>query len=58
VENGQLLIRRRPGAVIELTPAYKDAFHSSLGIVRFLRDSAEMSLSESRVWDLRFHKKP
>ena len=41
-----------------LTPTYKDAFNSSLGVVRFVRDSAGkvtgLSVSESRVWDLRF----
>uniref|UniRef100_Q01XS6 Beta-lactamase n=1 Tax=Solibacter usitatus (strain Ellin6076) TaxID=234267 RepID=Q01XS6_SOLUE len=60
VEQGRLVIHRRPDAVIALTPAYKDAFRSSLGTVRFLRNAAggvnELSVSESRVWDLRFRK--
>jgi hypothetical protein len=46
--------------VIELTPTYKGSFRSSLGSVRFLRDATgrvnELSVSESRVWDLRFRK--
>jgi hypothetical protein len=47
--------------VIELKPTYKDSFRAlSLGSVRFLRDAAghvnELSVSESRVWDLRFRK--
>jgi hypothetical protein len=58
LEHAQLVIHRRPDASIPLTPAYKDAFNSSLGVVRFLRDSAGkvtgLSVSESRVWDLRF----
>ena len=58
LEHAQLVIHRRPDASIVLTPTYKDAFNSSLGVVRFLRDSAGkvtgLSVSESRVWDLRF----
>jgi hypothetical protein len=58
LEHAQLVIHRRPNASIPLTPTYKDAFSSSLGVVRFLRDSAGkatgLSVSESRVWDLRF----
>jgi hypothetical protein len=46
--------------VIEMTPTYKDSFRSSLGSVRFLHGAAgrvnELSVSESRVWDLRFRK--
>jgi CubicO group peptidase (beta-lactamase class C family) len=61
VEQGRVTIHRRPDSVIELTPTYKDGFRSpSLGSVRFLRDAAghvnELSVSESRVWDLRFRK--
>jgi CubicO group peptidase (beta-lactamase class C family) len=60
VEQGGLVIHRRPDAVIKLTPTYKDAFRSSLGSIRFLRDGAgrvdELSVGESRVWDLRFRK--
>jgi len=60
VEEGRLVIRRRPDSVIPLTPTYRDGFRSSLGVVRFLRDAAgrvnELSVSESRVWDLRFRK--
>jgi CubicO group peptidase (beta-lactamase class C family) len=58
LEHAQLVIHRRPDAAIVLTPTYKDAFNSSLGVVRFLRDSSGkvtgLSVSESRVWDLRF----
>jgi CubicO group peptidase (beta-lactamase class C family) len=57
LEGDKLVIHRRPDAVIPLTPTYKDGFASSLGSVRFLRDSSgrpmEMSIGESRVWDLR-----
>jgi CubicO group peptidase (beta-lactamase class C family) len=58
LEHAGLVIHRRPNASIPLTPAYQDAFNSSLGVVRFLRDSSGaitgMSVSESRVWDLHF----
>jgi CubicO group peptidase (beta-lactamase class C family) len=54
LDEGKLVIRRRPDTVIPLTPAYQNAFRSSLGTVRFL--PGELSVSESRVWDLRFRK--
>ena len=60
VEQGRVTIHRRPDTAIALTPTYKDGFRCSLGMVRFLRDAAgranELSVSESRVWDMRFRK--
>ncbi|MEO8360243.1 MAG: serine hydrolase domain-containing protein [Vicinamibacteria bacterium] len=61
VENGALVIRRRPDTTFTLAPTYKDAFTSDLGGIRFLRDRkgaiTEMSISVDRVWDLRFKRK-
>ena len=61
VQNNRLEIHRRPDAVIGLTPIYKDGFNSSLGFIRFHRDRSgqvnELSVTESRVWNLRFKKK-
>ena len=58
LEHARLVIHRRPDASIPLTPTYKDAFDSSIGVVRFQYDSSGkvtgLSVSESRVWDLRF----
>jgi CubicO group peptidase (beta-lactamase class C family) len=58
LENARLVVHRRPGAAIALTPTYRDAFSSSLGTLRFLRNSSgvvtSLSVSESRVWDLPF----
>jgi hypothetical protein len=60
LQNEHLVIRRRPDTIIPLTPAYRDGFTCSLGSIRFLRDSSgritELSLGESRVWDLRFRR--
>jgi CubicO group peptidase (beta-lactamase class C family) len=60
LEGDRLWIHRRPDAKIPLTPTYKDGFSSQLGSIRFLRDGsgkiAEMSLGESRVWDLRLRR--
>lgn len=60
VEQGQLLMLRRPDSRFALIPTYRDAFRCSLGSVRFLRDSTgritEMSIGEPRVWDLRFRR--
>jgi CubicO group peptidase (beta-lactamase class C family) len=59
-EKGRLVIHRRPDAEFPLTPTYRDGFSSQLGSIRFLRDAAgavtELSLGESRVWDLRFRR--
>jgi len=60
IEKDHLVIHRRPDATIALTPTYRDGFSSSLGSVRFLRDSAgrvtELSVGEQRVWDMRFRR--
>jgi hypothetical protein len=57
-----LVLKRRPATVIRLTPVYADAYRSSLGLVRFQRDSAGrvtgFGISQDRVWDLRFTKQP
>lgn len=60
LEKDHLVIHRRPDTTIALTPTYRDGFSSSLGSVRFLRDSAgrvtELSVGEQRVWDMRFRR--
>lgn len=63
VENGGLVLRRRPATTIALKPIYADAFDAgSLGVVIFRRDAngrpAELSVVQDRVWDLRFRKAP
>jgi CubicO group peptidase (beta-lactamase class C family) len=55
VEDGRLVIHRRPADVIRLSASGSDAFSSSLGTVRFLGN--ELSIHESRVWDLRFQRR-
>ena len=61
VENGALVLKRRPDSVIRLTPVYADAFQSSLGFIRFHRSIGgqvtELSVTQDRVWDMRFEKK-
>lgn len=60
LEQDHLVIRRRPDTKIPLTPTYKDGFSSSLGSIRFIRDSSgrvtELSVGEPRVWDMRVKK--
>jgi hypothetical protein len=60
LEQNGLMIHRRPDTVIPLAPTYADGFSSSLGSVRFIRDSGghvtEMSIGEDRVWDLRLRR--
>ncbi len=60
VEDGKLVIHRRPDTKIVLTPTFADAFAGDLGGIRFLRGPkgivTEMSVSQDRVWDLRFKR--
>ena len=53
-----LVIRRRPDTTLKLTPVYADAFDvPQLGLVVFHRDGGRvsgLSVSQDRVWDLRF----
>ena len=60
LERARLVIRRRPDSVISLTPTFRDGFNSSLGSVRFIRDShgrvVEMSIGQERVWDIRLRR--
>jgi CubicO group peptidase (beta-lactamase class C family) len=56
--NGALVIKRRPDAVIQLRPTARDEFAGGPGAIRFIRNAAgaviEISLRGSRVFDLRF----
>jgi hypothetical protein len=59
VEEGSLVLKRRPGSTIKLTPVYRDAFNApGLGFVIFRRDGSgrvtALSVNQDRVWDLRF----
>ncbi|MEX0979921.1 MAG: hypothetical protein WDZ89_02435, partial [Gemmatimonadota bacterium] len=63
LEDGALVAHRRPATRIELTPGdAPDTFRSSLGGIRFIREGNgpvnEFSLSQARVYDLRFHRVP
>jgi hypothetical protein len=63
MEGDVLRLQNRPaGNWIPLRPTYRDAFVApGLGVVRFLRDASgtvtEVSVSQDRVWDLRFKKR-
>ena len=56
LENGRLVIHRRPDEAISLTPTGANGFRSELGTVRFV--DGQMSIHESRVWDLRLRRGP
>ncbi len=61
VDAGTLVLKTRPDRIIRLTPIHQDAFTSELGTVIFRREGASVtsfSVSQSRVWDLRFTKQP
>lgn len=59
VENGSLVLKRRPDTTIVLRPLYKDAFAGSIGTVVFRRDgpSVQFSIVQDRVWDMRFTRR-
>jgi CubicO group peptidase (beta-lactamase class C family) len=61
IKDGKLVLKRRPDTTIALTPEYTDAFEApQLGTVIFRRDSGgritALSVSQDRVWDLRFQR--
>ncbi len=55
-----LEIHQRPDTIYPLTPTYAGGFDSELGSIRFVRDAnghiKELSLGNSRMWDLRFKR--
>jgi CubicO group peptidase (beta-lactamase class C family) len=61
VDQGSLVLRRRPDAVIKLTAIGPDKFRGSIGTVTFMRTASgavdSFSVNQDRVWDLRFSKK-
>jgi CubicO group peptidase (beta-lactamase class C family) len=61
VDQGALVLRRRPDTVIKLTAIAPDKFRGSIGTITFIRNAAgavdALSVNQDRVWDLRFTKK-
>ena len=60
-DSSGLALKRRPDTVIHLTPTGADAFSAgALGRVTFHREAdgqvANLSVSQDRVWDLRFRR--
>ena len=62
VDQGRLVVRRRPDTTIVMTPLYADAFDAKgLGTVIFHRDAAgrpvELSVVQDRVWNMPFMRR-
>lgn len=61
VDQGALVLRRRPDTVIKLTAIAPGKFRGSIGSVTFIRNASgaieALSVNQDRVWDLRFVKK-
>ena len=61
LENGALVLKRRPDTVIALTATDRDTFRGSIGAVTFRRDASgkinALSVKQDRVWDLRFQRR-
>ena len=62
VDQGKLVIKRRPDTTIALTAIEKDTFRGSIGSITFRRDAGgninALSVKQDRVWDLRFTRQP
>lgn len=62
VDDGALVVKDRYGAGASLSPAYADVFDGERGTYIFRRDEAgrvtALSVSLSRVWDMRFERLP
>ena len=62
VDQGTLVLKRRPDTTIALIAIEKDTFRGSIGTVTFRRDSGgkvtSLSVKQDRVWDLRFSRMP
>lgn len=61
VENGTLVLKRRPDTTLILTPLYADAFSTQgLGTAIFHRDAnrrpVDFTVSQDRVWKLTFRR--
>ena len=58
IDKGRLVLRRRPGTLIELEQSGNDTFRGSIGTVTFHRNASgrveSLSIKQDRVWDLRF----
>jgi CubicO group peptidase (beta-lactamase class C family) len=58
IDKDRLVLRRRPGTVLELELVGKDVFRGSIGTITFHRNAAgrvtALSVKQERVWDLRF----
>jgi CubicO group peptidase (beta-lactamase class C family) len=61
VENGALVLKRRPDTTIVLTAVEPDTFRGSIGTVTFRRDPGgqivAMTVKQERVWELRFDRR-
>jgi CubicO group peptidase (beta-lactamase class C family) len=60
VDQGALVLKRRPDTVIKMTAIGPDKFRGSIGTVTFNRNASgaveSLSVNQERVWDLRFAK--
>jgi CubicO group peptidase (beta-lactamase class C family) len=58
VDRNRLVLRRRPGTLIELDLVGNDTFRGQIGTVTFHRNASgkveSFSIKQDRVWDLRF----
>jgi CubicO group peptidase (beta-lactamase class C family) len=59
IEQGGLVIKRRPDTIIKLTAVAPDKFRGSIGTIAFRRANGSIqsfSVNQERVWDLKFTK--
>jgi len=54
VENHALVLKRRPGVTIQLTPTYANAFTADHGLGTVIFEPDGLRVVQDRVWNLRF----
>lgn len=61
IEEGALVLKRRPDTVMRMIAIGPDTFRGPIGTVRFRRNASgtvdALSVNQERVWDLRFVKR-
>jgi CubicO group peptidase (beta-lactamase class C family) len=61
VVDGTLVLWQRPDRTVRLTPVYDGVFSSPMGTILFHQDGfvtpSALSVSQDRVWDLRFERR-
>lgn len=59
IQDGALVLKRRPDSVMKMVAIGPDKFRSPIGTITFIRESGSVTsfgVNQERVWDLRFRR--